>query len=420
MARIRTRAQAFPPPGNPMSFFGYGATFGERMSDYTGLHVDKPCDYSMGEVINSSGCITWTRTGGSSGVLYPAVGDESSGAGYQAYREPYSTGISVPACPIEDAMSSINREIGDYIREAGRSSFHAISFIREASETISMLKNPFKVLNFVKKFSGLNPADSKTTLKHSFKLAHVNSLVQRGHTQQSAKRLVDRASDTWLEGTYGWNPFVADMLAVAELAGGAISARKQLAASGPMKFRVTRSGSTSVECPGNTSDYTARVVSTGGRYSTTWKVVYYGTFTVNPSVQAESFVESAARAVNLDRLGYAVWDAVPYSFVVDWFFPLGNLIDDALSGPAFYSYATVPWISYRKLEVVTASMKGNPYYWSNYGVKYQGSATYGEKRRTFRRYQSNISDIATNSTTGMHGTRIASGLALAWGRLSRG
>lgn len=181
------------------------------------------------------------------------------------------------------------------------------------------------------------------------------------------------------------------------------------------------SGATSVEIPGVTNPGTQRVYVTGGRYTTSWKLLYYGTFHVNPSVQAESAIVSIARTLNIDRLGYAVWDAVPYSFVADWFLPLGPLIDDALSGPAFYTFLSTPWLCSRQVETVSVQMSGNSINYisgsGDTGYKCAGTGSYGEQRKTFKRSEVNALDLATNSPNGMHGVRIVSGLALAWGRL---
>lgn len=392
--------------------YASSGTVGETMSDVTGARINHPCTHNR-RSITSGGLITYTHS-----LLphlgsikeFPSPANPGRGAGWECGTSVYVQRPS-PASPppVEDALNRMNSDLCDYIREAGRSSLHAISFVRELSEAISMIRNPFKILDFVRHHAGLHPK-SRTSLKKAFKRAHSNA---------SQKGLVDRASDTWLEGTYGWNPFVSDVLAAAELLGSANQSRRQLAAQGNQTFRYQKGGTTTVKTApfsagandfyAYCSEYTADI---------SWKVVYYGDMVVNPSVESEGALLSMLRSLNLDRLGYAVWDAVPYSFVVDWFLPLGAKIDDALSGPAFYTMVSSPWASSRVYRTDKLTFNGNSKFNSAY-VKYAGSAFLVEKSYTFTRGPINMDSLATNSPTGMHGTRIASGLALAWGRLAR-
>lgn len=380
------------------------------MYDNLGLHVDKPCTHTRGRIL-STGCIyTHSRSGVWPSQIWAPTGPR--GAGFECMHSVYVLKPTLPPVPdMESAIGKMNAEICDYIREAGRSSLHAISFIREVSDTIAMLRNPFRILDFVKHHSGVSPK-SKMSLKKAFKKAHSNA---------ADKGVIDRAADTWLEGTYGWNPFVSDLLAAAEVLGSALQSRRQLAAEGSQKFRLQKGGKQTDRIAGySTGGPYWQVFLNEGTVATRWKAVYYGVLQVSPSVQAESFLVSASRSLNLDRLGYAVWDAVPYSFVADWFLPLGDTIDDALSGPAFYTFSSLPWLSKTLQTSLSASFVGNTQYVGGSGDTYlKGSANYFEEGKFFTRDQVDPEKLALKSTTGMHGTRVASGLALAWGRFSR-
>lgn len=383
---------------------------GEIMFDEIGLHVDKPCTHTRGR-IQSTGCIyAHSRSGQWPSMIWSPT--QQKGAGFECMNSVYVLKPKLPQPPdVESAIGKMNAEICDYIREAGRSSLHAISFVREVSDTIAMLRNPFRILDFVRRHSGVSPK-SRTSLKKCFKKAHSNA---------ADKGVIDRAADTWLEGTYGWNPFVSDLLAAAEVLGSAFQSRKQLAAEGAKKFRLQKGGKQSVPISGYSSGgpYWHVFLNEGSVHSR-WKAVYYGILEVSLSAQSESFLTGAARALNLDRLGYAVWDAVPYSCVADWFFPLGKTIDDTLSGPAFYTYSSLPWLSQSVTYTMSCSFLGNSKYAGGSGDTYlAGSASYVEEGMSFKRGQVDPEKLTLKSTTGMHGTRVASGLALAWGRFSR-
>lgn len=256
-------------------------------------------------------------------------------------------------------------------------------------------------------------------MKDAFRSAHFRS-VKAHNKSLTTKEVANIAADTFLESMYGWNPFVHDMQEIARLAGGALNMREQLRAEGDKKFRLMRTGSQVVDIgdAGYTRNYPQKVV--GGKAGCSWKFVYYGTLNVNPSAKAEGALASIARALNLDRLGYAAWDAVPYSFVVDWFLPLGDTLDRQLSGPAFYIMANTPWVSARTDQFFNVIISGNNDYWSPYDVKHGGGASYGERVRTFNRYPSSIDTLMSqNLSNGMHGMRTVAGVCLTWGMLQR-
>lgn len=390
------------------------------MTDEVGLKsANHVCSYSKADITVSSGCITWLRPGVGGGTSWP---DSSAawkqGAGREVYGSPYCLKSSVPSLDPGDILSDMAGDVLTKIQEAGRSSVHAISFLREMEETVSMLKNPFKVVSWVQKWSSSHA--KKKSLKSAFKSAHFRAAKSKYKRTLTTKEIANIASDTFLESMYGWNPFVHDLQEIAKLAGSALNTRKQLAAEGPQKFRIMRTGSRVEEIAdaGYTRNYPAVVA--GGKAGISWRFLYYGTLNVNPAVAGESALASIARTLNLDRLGYAAWDAVPYSFVVDWFLPLGDILDRTLSGPAFYIAANTPWVSARVDSFFNVSIRGNSDYWSPYDIKYGGGASYGERVRTFNRYEASIDSLLSQTPTqGMHGMRTIAGLALSWGQISR-
>lgn len=342
----------------------------------------------------------WPWYGGGTRTVYDNA--------WTCIRSGYCSHSSWPLPPDPgDILGDLNRSVGDYIREAGRTSFHAISFIREVESTISMLKNPFKLIKFVQKHASKKA--KRTTFKNALRSAHSNSL----------KGTANAAADTWLEGTYGWNPFVGDLTAVAGIANGAIASRRLAAQAPPQKFSF----------PIRRKAMAESVASSWGTYQpfrfrkTSLEVLikgkYYGTFSVNPSIQAESYMASLARGLNLDRIGYAVWDAVPYSFVVDWFSNIGTIIDNTLSGPAFYSYVDTPYLSYKTRTIATVEVETTPGWYGPYDGLPSGAGTYSEEHTSFERHPGPIDQIVLTAKNGMRGQRIASGIALAWGLIRR-
>lgn len=134
------------------------------------------------------------------------------------------------------------------------------------------------------------------------------------------------ASKTWLEFTYGWKPLISDVYNQAE----------NLA-----KFLTERSGAIR-EAKGSATGSLVTVEDLSPT-SLDWKI--------NKSTQMSSRVVytvrfglrgGAASAVNvfgLNNPAIVAWEVIPYSFVVDWFLPIGTFLEQlsATSGLVFSS-----------------------------------------------------------------------------------
>jgi len=112
-------------------------------------------------------------------------------------------------------------------------------------------------------------------------------------------------SGRWLEMQYAWLPLVSD----------SYEAAKALAAmTGPRSFRFTASIGTK------------RATYDGSQNPLSYK--YPVLLTVSKRLQAELYEDiSFSRGLGLtDPLSIA-WEVVPYSFVVDWFLPIGTYLE---------------------------------------------------------------------------------------------
>jgi hypothetical protein len=112
-------------------------------------------------------------------------------------------------------------------------------------------------------------------------------------------------SSLWLEIQYGWQPLLSDVYSAME-AWSAI-------ANQPRKQTYI-------------AYYSLKPVS----YTYTWSGVY--TWTVNEKVSQvvrceTTEVMSVARSLGLYDPAIVVWEKVPFSFVADWFVPIGNYLE---------------------------------------------------------------------------------------------
>lgn len=112
-------------------------------------------------------------------------------------------------------------------------------------------------------------------------------------------------SGRWLELQFGWIPLLSDVKAAAE-------AYHKL--SSPPKVDVIR-----------VSHRSAVSKQTGSDQYKTWQAISLETRTITYRL-TESL--SDARSLGLLDPASVAWELVPYSFVVDWFLPIGNYLEN--------------------------------------------------------------------------------------------
>lgn len=132
-----------------------------------------------------------------------------------------------------------------------------------------------------------------------------------GVAQRPSKLSKKDISGRWLELQYGWLPLISDVYEAAK-------AYESLT-SGARVNRVTESihkewrGNASCE-PGNYSCY--------GNVQENARYIYEMTETL-----------SAPRSLGLTDPASVIWELIPYSFVVDWFIPIGDYLSNLNSIP---------------------------------------------------------------------------------------
>lgn len=424
MQETKTKPAPSPFNGFWSSSIGHGSRelFGETLTGE--VKKSNPlrnnlCTHKRVKCTISSGACYETWAGNTTpfwGIMgYP------QGAGYKLITSAYCNWGAVPSWPENTALTKAYEKYVAALSSAGRSDLQVISFAREMSKTVAMLKNPFSLVSGVSKLLGPKASQRCRNVPFGDLVKAGPGMVRlvakkRVHPKSDRfKKAVDAGAGAWLEGTYGWQPFLNDVLGALPSVHTAMESRKQLKREGFRNFSYpvtfTADKSWTADSWSGKPYYVKE-----GHVSTSQKARLYGTWAVNPSVAAESAANGVLRALNIDRLGYAVWDAVPYSFVADWFLPLGGLVDNMLSGPTFYINATSPWLSLGvKSQVVVMCAPRPP---QAGATTYSGGATYGQSVETFTRGPCDMGQLPIKAK-GMHGTRVASGFALAWGAITR-
>ncbi len=203
--------------------------------------------------------------------------------------------------------------------------FNAGIAIGEGRETIQLVSNTVKSL--AKSVRDIKRGNVDGALRHltraasgpgrnrpskptdSFSLSGLRSSVRKAGRQANGELHLGDVSSTWLALQYGWKPLLQDIKNSAE-AFEAISAPPRV-----NKIRVSHT----IRKAGNPSASPSASVGTG-------KFTHTKRYTVTIS---ESL--SVPRSLGLlDPLAVA-WELVPFSFVADWFLPIGSYFE-AVSG----------------------------------------------------------------------------------------
>lgn len=189
-----------------------------------------------------------------------------------------------------------------------QSQFQGMIFLGELRETIGMLKSPVRSLR-------------KLISEYFTVLERRLAGVPRGRSPVIYRsKLRKVASDTWLEYSFGMVPLVSDIRS-------AVIALKRI---GEQNYRKRISGT----CREKTSNTSASIVNISGGYAqcllsvttlTERSVRYIGVFDpelVPPRNQIQSLL-----GFRLEDIAPAAWELTPWSFLLDYFVNIGQLID---------------------------------------------------------------------------------------------
>jgi hypothetical protein len=174
----------------------------------------------------------------------------------------------------------------------------------------------------------------------------VGSLI--GRLAKARKRTTDSSSwkkaaaDTWLEGTFGWKPLISDVqngaIALARTVEKDVLLRHQFRCFGQHESPVLTT--TGFAGPIGYDSSSPIYFHMDRRVTSRSQCILYGVWSTK--LQSPEVAASAAwRLATLSGLSWAdvppqVWELIPWSFVVDYFINVGDVIESAantLDGP---------------------------------------------------------------------------------------
>lgn len=227
----------------------------------------------------------------------------SGGKTFETYTERLGTLFPCPFPPVPWGVSVTNAEntaLMQFVRKAraAQTQFQGLVFAGELTEVMHMILNPAKALR-----KGIS--DYLTTLKKR----------RRGSKSSKRKAL----AGTWLEYSFGWVPFINDINAAAELLRTNHSLRERIAHVRAVGFSDNIVWDViNQNMIGSDRHYYRDV------YQTTAIVVYRGgvkTFVENPV-----YMSAKNAGFSLDNFVPSAWELLPYSFLVDYFTNIGDIL----------------------------------------------------------------------------------------------
>lgn len=225
------------------------------------------------------------------------TGRTLSGRSHAVYANDYilsSIGLPLPKAPDTGLLQDLRRLAATKARAGVESpTVQGQVSLMELIKTLRMLRRPF---------TGLNN--------------YIEGWLRRRQNPRYAggPRAIKTVADCWLEGRYGWRPFIMEVESLIEvLLFETYSKRKT---SRAMQERSVRSTATFTDAG-----------TAGGTFLVDMFEVYTQEYSVRSGILYESHLDlQGALGMRWADIPDAAWELIPFSFVVDWFLNVGNVI----------------------------------------------------------------------------------------------
>lgn len=270
---------------------------------------------------------SFTIKGSSSGIAQYILEDKIPAASPNWIRHQYSGDILTPDdLPLLNPFSNntmrnrvVNRAAVGFLNKATKElrSFQSGVFLGEIREAISMIKNPAKGMTRLLQYYHRDAV--RRTAKY-----------YRTGRRPSPRSVADAnkvVADTWLEYQFGWVPLLNDIKSAA----GAFARLSKH----PWEYKKLRYGTDELEMDTVSSSqlvYTKQIGSGGMRYRIRhlkavqgYEVRYIGEVKVEVNRPME--VRKTVLGFQPSDFIPTVWELIPWSFLVDYFTNVGDLID---------------------------------------------------------------------------------------------
>lgn len=248
-----------------------------------------------------------------------SYGSSSSGSGIRGLL---SLGASMPSPNFGDpkvnaAINSLDAQVASNIlSNIKNQKFDVGMFIGELNQTVGLLAHTARRVSSA--YTALRRG-SLRDLEVALGCGRVSRSREKRFHNEYKRDPVSAASNTWLEVQYGWRPLLNDAYGAAQAFAahnlGESPKRVKVSASGQQSVVIPFMSKLGLETKVLNNDYTVRVRRVA-------------------ELQVSSPVFATASALGLTNPLSLAWNLLPFSFVVDWFIPIGTFLGnlDATAG----------------------------------------------------------------------------------------
>lgn len=240
------------------------------------------------------------------------------------------TGLGSARPSVENDPNETLKLMNKLIGKTRQHEFNAaVSVFAEGHQTLMLIGNTARVL-----------AKAIRHVKRGNLSAAAQALGLSAPPRQRIRYSKDRAADMWLQLQYGWIPLYKDTLHAAEALAVMHAKPARIRFSAGVRLPKSYVDSNSVRSNRVMLNYSRRMT-----------------------------VELNTLPSPLDTLGFldpqsVIWEAVPFSFVVDWFLPIGTMLDTIGAvhrlDAKWFIDSTITDFSVKSLEITPAySMRGD-------------------------------------------------------------
>lgn len=213
-----------------------------------------------------------------------------------------------------------------FVKKANETSHKLMggTYIKEWKETIGGIISPFK--------------GAQALVRH-----YLSSLKKSSRSIRSRKEADKVVSSSWLEFQFGLSPLLGDIEAAAQ----ALAALKLAAPKTTVPIRGYGMDNSFVEYPTTASNF-GLVTRQSKKYF--YETSYQYTGRIKNSIEAPGTPTHLLELLGLNIRSFVptIWELIPFSFVVDYFTNVGDMINGA-----FYATDRVVWVNLTERYKVT-------------------------------------------------------------------
>lgn len=309
----------------------------------------------------------------------------------------YSTGLTLPSFSDVDWATLVD-QVGSQLDGRMTASQNMLVSLAQITQTVGMIKNPFGM----------------------------RQLAKVGGNKMSLGAILKKPAGAYLEYKFGWENLYRDYLAIAKVWSEVRAHKEYLEESVNRYVPVTARSTVTYSTPQTLGTITpsptqVRMSYTG--YRTNVRKV--GCFSLNlrrtEAMNSWSTIDQILARLGVNDLATALWDLVPYSFVVDWFTHINRVLERS---PISWNSYDIRRMGYsRKTEwdgrvvgnhTTTISSPACPYTYKSESVEY-GPGIVQTKYERFPGFPPNTSSVGLFGN--LTKTQMAEGIALIIQRL---